>query len=234
VTVQKPGGSIRRASRVSAGVYPNIRHERDAWSAGFSVVAGVDEVGRGAWAGPLVAAALVLPREPASRSLLTRRLNRAGVTPRDSKLLSHDVRVRIVDVLHNLDIASAVAVVQPAEIDESGVGVANELALCRAVSALGNVEYALVDAFDVDGLDCARRPVLGGDRVCLSIALASIVAKVHRDQMMLQLDETYPEFGFGKHKGYGTQMHSEALDAHGVTAHHRRSFRPVAERVERR
>jgi ribonuclease HII len=233
MTIQKPGDAFRRASRVSATSRPGIVFERQAWQAGHRIVAGVDEVGRGAWAGPLVAAALVLPAESQRRALLTRRLNQAGLTPRDSKQLSHAMRVDIVHVLQSLDVRFAVSEVHSDELDVLGVGVANKRALCSAVERLGDVDFALIDAFQLDGLKCGRESVIGGDRRCLSIALASIVAKVHRDALMQELDLQFPGYGFARHKGYGTAEHAEALDSLGVTRYHRKSFRPVAERVAR-
>ena len=232
MTLKKPGDAVRRASRVSTAAAPHIKLERAAWDAGYEVVAGVDEVGRGAWAGPLVAAALILPRDSSRRARLTRRLNQRGLTPRDSKLLRHDVRRRIVDELRCLEFQFAIVEIPPSEVDRAGVGVANERALCEAIRSLGCVDYALVDAFRINGLECERKPVIGGDRVCMSIALASIVAKVHRDQLMCTLHEEWPGYGFDEHKGYGTRAHASALAQLGVSPHHRRSFRPVAERLE--
>lgn len=233
MTRQKPGATIRRASRVPTTPRPGVTFERRAWQAGHQIVAGVDEVGRGAWAGPLVAAALVLPSEPRHRALLTRRLNNAGLTPRDSKQLSHPSRVDIVRVLHSLDVRYAVSEIHPEELDSLGVGVANKRALCDAVEKLGDVDFALIDAFQLDDLECGRESVVGGDRRCMSIALASIVAKVHRDSLMLELDRHLPGYGFAKHKGYGTAEHALALDMLGVTRYHRKSFRPIAERLAR-
>ncbi|CAN5348537.1 ribonuclease HII [soil metagenome] len=218
-----------RVSRSSLPKNPSLRHERAAWLAGYEIVAGVDEVGRGAWAGPLVAAAVVLPRDAGVRRKLTRLLNQSSLRPRDSKLVSPDDRVQIVDILRVLNIPMAKCEMSPADIDVLGVGVANRAALSGAVLALPDVDFALLDAFRVEDLTCDGQAIIGGDRRCLSIALASIVAKVHRDQIMVGLDASYPGYGFGQHKGYGTRMHSEALEALGVCEHHRRSFRPVAE-----
>lgn len=222
-----------RVSRSSVPKNPSLRLERAAWRAGYEVVAGADEVGRGAWAGPLVAAAVVLPRDTGIRRRLTRLLNQANLQPRDSKLVPPEDRYQIVDILRVLNIPMAVSEMSPADIDEHGVGVANRTALGRAILALPCVDYALLDAFRVEDLRCDGQAILGGDRRCLSIALASIVAKVHRDEIMTGLDASYPGYGFGQHKGYGTRMHADALGALGVCDQHRRSFRPVAERLVR-
>jgi ribonuclease HII len=227
----KPRGQHRGAFRFPAGSGPTTRLERAAWKSGFSVVAGVDEVGRGAWAGPLVAAAVTLPKDRYARARLTRTLNQRGLKAQDSKLLSAESRERIVEVLQLLDIRSAVSVISPSVLDRMGVGVANRQALCSAVDNLGDVDFALIDAFEVESIRCQRRSVIRGDQVCLSIALASIVAKVHRDEMMRSLDIAYPGYGFAMHKGYGTRAHARALDHIGVSDQHRRSFRPVADRL---
>jgi ribonuclease HII len=230
---KKPGAPIRRASRSSESLSPHIRYERAAWRSGYMAVAGVDEVGRGAWAGPLVAVALVLPREPRVRSRLTRSLNRAGLSPRDSKLMTHEQRRRVVAVIDQVGLRYSIAEIAAPTVDSIGVGTANFLALREAVERLGEVDYALVDHFAVDALVCDGEPVSSGDRACLSIALASIVAKVHRDALMQSLDSVYPGYGFGAHKGYGTAQHADSLDRLGVTDQHRRSFKPVADRLAR-
>ena len=230
---KKPGAVTRRASRISAPSFPHLRYERAAWRNGYVSVAGVDEVGRGAWAGPLVAAALLLPFEPHVRSRLTRSLKRAGLSPRDSKLMSHQQRWRVVEVIDQVGLRYAVAEIAPPIIDSIGVGRANIIALGQAVACLEEVDYALVDHFAVDAIGCDNEPVPAGDRTCLSIALASIVAKVHRDAHMQELERDYPGYGFGAHKGYGTAQHADALHRLGVTDQHRRSFKPVADRLVR-
>jgi ribonuclease HII len=221
----------RRASRVSVPSVPHLRYERAAWNSGYVAVAGVDEVGRGAWAGPLVAAALLLPREPHIRSRLTRSLNRAGLSPRDSKLMNHQQRVGVVELIHQVGLRYAIAELTAPVVDRLGVGNANHVVLCEAVATLGEADYALVDHFAVDAIACASEPVPAGDRTCFSIALASIIAKVHRDGYMQLLDRAYPGYGFATHKGYGTAQHADALDRLGVTDQHRRSFKPVADRL---
>ena len=223
----------RRTSRFSSARLPTITHERAAWKAGYDVVAGVDEAGRGAWAGPLVAAAVVLPKDPQVRARLTRTLNRAGLQPRDSKLLSPETRIEIVEILTALAIPQAVIEVAPATVDECGVGVANLTALQYAVQRLDGVDYALIDAFRVESLTCNSLSIVGGDGKCLSIALASIVAKTHRDAIMQRIDRQFPGYGFAQHKGYGTRAHAEALARLGPCSEHRLSFKPVADTLVR-
>src|SRR5688500_6363713 len=142
---------------------PTLRWERQAWREGKRVVAGVDEAGRGAWAGPLVAAAVVLPHDSMARGRITRAINRAETAVRDSKQLSADQRQRVLDVLYALEIPHAVSVIDVDELDSIGLGAANRLALCRAVAALSlEPEHVLVDAFRLDALPCSHDPIIHG------------------------------------------------------------------------
>lgn len=223
-TRRSPRRTPRRAVR------PTVAHERRAWQSGCTCVAGVDEAGRGAWAGPLVAAAASLPRDGADRARLTRALNRAGLFITDSKLLTHEQRVAVVDVAIEHELDMTVVEISPREIDGVGLGAANLQALAWAAERLRPaVDHVLVDAFRLDTLSVPHVPIIRGDRACQSIALASIVAKVHRDLIMIELDRQFPEYGFARHKGYGTAVHRRALALHGVSPLHRYSFAPVAE-----
>jgi ribonuclease HII len=210
------------AARKAAG--PDLVTERAFWSAGFRFVAGVDEVGRGAMAGPLVAAAVMLPPEvdgiddSAAAAL-------DGV--RDSKLLSPEQRERLLPGICAVALGIGVGVVEVAELDAIGVGPANRLAMQRAVLALPVEPDALVlDATTLD-LDLPQVGLINGDAICLSIAAASIVAKVTRDRLMIACDDADPRFGFAAHKGYCTEDHLQALALHGPCHLHRRSFAPV-------
>ena len=202
---------------------PDLHAERAFWSAGWSWIAGVDEVGRGAMAGPLLAAAVVLPGDfiddVAVEALL------AGV--RDSKMLTPDRRDRLVPVICDIALGVGIGIVEANELDRVGVGVANRLAMKRAVAALPFApEALLLDATTLD-LELPQVGLIGGDRRCLSIAAASIVAKVTRDRLMVAWHEQDPRFGFAAHKGYCTTEHLAALRLHGPCALHRRSFAPV-------
>lgn len=209
---------------------PRTRWERSAWNAGKHNVAGADEVGRGAWAGPIVAAAVILPRDQTQRSRLTRSLRASEVPVRDSKLLTAEQRERAVEVLLDQGIEFNVAVLSPHEIDRIGLGRANRQVLCDAVHGMIPApDHVLVDAFVLPNLVCSHDAIVRGDSISVAIALASIVAKTHRDSIMVELCARFPEYGFSVHKGYGTERHRSALLTHGVTPHHRRSFRPVAE-----
>jgi len=178
-------------------------------------IAGVDEAGRGPLAGPVVAAAVVL--DPARIP--------EGIA--DSKVLDAKTRRSLYqDILGCAQVGIGVADVD--RIDSENILQASLWAMAQGVAALGcRPKLVLIDGNKAPQLDCAARTILQGDAKCLSIAAASIVAKVARDAMMVELARDYPHFGFDRHKGYGTREHHEAIARHGVTPHHRRSFRPV-------
>ena len=207
-----------------------LTHERRAWKDGFLHVAGVDEAGRGPLAGPVTAAA-VLFRAQTLRSTKQRKpwdeLN-------DSKQLTEKKRDRLFEALTTDDtVRWSVISVEPKEIDQVNILNATHLAMARALSELQTgdpaPDLALVDGLPVNGLPLDHRAIVKGDSASLSIAAASIIAKVTRDRFMVQLAADFPEYGFERHKGYGTKAHLEALREHGPCPQHRRSFRPVAQ-----
>ena len=182
---------------------------------GFVNVAGVDEVGRGCLAGPVVAAAVVL--------------NPARYVPRvcDSKTVTALERGRLYDRITRTAVAWGVAAADPGEIDRINIHQASLRAMHRAVMALAPIpDFVLVDAFRIPDLLMAQRAVVHGDSRCTAIAAASIVAKVTRDRLMLELDARDPRYGFARHKGYATQEHLHAVAQFGYSDVHRRSFRP--------
>ncbi|MGI8646639.1 MAG: ribonuclease HII [Acidimicrobiales bacterium] len=194
--------------------------ERRLRCRGFEHVAGADEAGRGACAGPLVAAAVVLPPRGA------RRLK--GLT--DSKLLSPLRRERLYEQILLHAHSYAVVVVSAAEVDATGVHRANLAALRRAVAGLsGPVDYALTDGFSVRGMTVPTLGIWKGDQVSACVAAASVVAKVTRDHMMCRLGDSFPAYDFSRHKGYITTSHSVALREHGPCSQHRWSFTNVKE-----
>jgi ribonuclease HII len=202
---------------------PNLYEELVLRDAGHTRVAGLDEVGRGAWAGPVCAAAVVLPLDCSNLPDLL-----GGV--RDSKLLSPAQRERFLPLI--LDVAEAVGVgwATPAEVDEQGIVPATRQAMARAVGELdGRVDALLVDYLRLPDLDLPQRALPKADVRCLSVAAASIVAKVTRDQLMVALDRDLPGYGFARHKGYGTRQHREALARLGPSPIHRMSWRPIQE-----
>jgi ribonuclease HII len=182
---------------------------------GLGPVAGVDEAGRGACAGPLVVASCVLRPGDA------RRLD--GLT--DSKLLTERARDRMYDLVLARAVDYAVVVIPPAEVDGLGVHVANIEGMRRAIAQLRSCPgYVLVDGFRVPGLPAPSVPVIKGDQAAACVAAASVLAKVTRDRIMVELHEEYPKYGFDEHKGYCTPDHTAALDLHGPCIEHRWSY----------
>jgi ribonuclease HII len=206
---------------VSVVLTPDLSEEQALLAAGHVRVAGVDEAGRGAWAGPVCAAAVVLPLELPD---LVERLE--GV--RDSKALTPLQRETLLPIV--VEVAQAVGVgwATPAEVDKLGVVDATRRAMVRAVAGLqGAVDVALIDHLDVPDLDLPQRAFPKADARCLSVAAASVVAKVERDRLMIALEEDFPGYGFARHKGYGTALHRQALSRLGPSPIHRLSWRPL-------
>jgi ribonuclease HII len=208
VSILPRGSTVRR----DAGLYG---YERALHRLGLEPVAGVDEAGRGACAGPLVAGAAILPS------------GERGQVPglNDSKLLTERARERCYDEIVRRALAWSVVVIEPEECDRLGMHVANVEALRRALARLEvPPAYVLTDGFPVDGLCAPGLAVWKGDRVSACIAAASVLAKVTRDRIMCQLDERWPAYDFRTHKGYITPTHTQALEQHGPCAVHRRRF----------
>jgi len=197
--------------------------EETLWRRGKHHVAGVDEVGRGPLAGPVVAAAVVLPvdeRPPWLQQV------------RDSKQLSPKKRMILAEHIHAEAVAVGIGVIAPEEIDAWGIVPATKLAMCTAIEALEvPVDFLLIDAVTLPEANLPQKSIIKGDTLSLSIASASIVAKVHRDRLMANYESIYPDYGFAQHKGYPTTMHLEALQRMGCCPIHRRSFRPVQKAV---
>ncbi len=204
---------------------PDLRGERAFWRGGLPRVAGVDEVGRGAMAGPLVAAAVVFP---ACEGWALRRLRSALAGVRDSKLLLPERRVDLLAAIEQSAIAIGVGVVPVDELDAVGLGPANRIAMERAVLGIeDDVDALIIDACVLD-LGCPQSGPIDGDALSLSVAAASIVAKVTRDRLMCELALSEPRYGFERHKGYCSELHTARLAEHGPSQHHRRCFAPVA------
>ena len=204
--------------------------EGENYARGFHYIAGVDEVGRGPLAGPVVAAAVVLPRD----------FDEEGI--KDSKLLTVAQRERLAPIIKAKAISWGVGVVTVQEIDRFNILKASLMAMARACRALASApDHLLIDGKQTIPVSLLKPPratylspvrqtaLIRGDRICLSIAAASIIAKVARDQIMVELDESYPQYGFAIHKGYGSAAHLAALRRHGPSPVHRRSFAQVRE-----
>jgi ribonuclease HII len=202
-------------------MWPDLSQELGLFNAGYAHIAGIDEAGRGAWAGPVYAAAVVLPLD---RPHLPELLD--GV--RDSKLLSPARREALRPVIEDVAVAVGVGWAAPTEIDELGIAPATRQAMTRALSDLnGQVSALLIDYVRLPESDLHQRALPKADARCLSVAAASIVAKVTRDRLMAKLDEDLPGYGFAQHKGYGTRQHRQALAQLGPSPIHRMSWRPL-------
>ena len=203
---------------------PDLRVEALLWGQGLERIAGVDEAGRGSWAGPVVAAAVVLP--PTA--------DRTGelVVVRDSKLLTARQRELAADIIRDLSLGVGIGVAPVEVVDELGLSCAGQLAFWRAVRSLSvSPDFLLVDGFPLWSDAIRQAAILQGDQRCLSIAAASIIAKVTRDEIMRGLDVSAPGYGFAQNCGYGTAEHREALRQLGPSPFHRRSFDPVTAAV---
>jgi ribonuclease HII len=202
---------------------PDLRFERALWASGLLRVVGLDEAGRGAWAGPVVAGAVILPPQPEIQTLLCQ--------VRDSKQLAVDVRNYCAEQIKTHALAWAAGAATNEEIDALGIVPATRLAMTRALSALPVIpQHLLIDALPLPAVSLPQTCLIKGDARALSIAAASIIAKTTRDRLMTQLDTHFPLYGFARHKGYGTSAHWTALQNLGPCAAHRYSFEPVQNR----
>ena len=202
-----------------------MEFEQGLWAQGCLSVAGIDEAGRGAWAGPVSAGAVILPADP---DILTRL---EGV--RDSKLMTPAERETMFDVITANAAAWAVGKAEAEEIDHIGILNATKNAMKRAVAALGvQPDHLLIDYVRLHDVTIPQTGIKHGDMLSLSIACASVLAKVTRDRYMRgEAAALYPQYGFDQHKGYGTKLHQQALAEFGPCPIHRRSFRPLADEL---
>ena len=211
---------------LSASQRPTLVFEQRFWTQGYRFVAGLDEAGRGALAGPVVAAAVILSPEANHEPLLA-----AGV--RDSKLLTPSRRDRLFELVRQQAEGWAVGLVAASEIDRLGIVAATQRAMGLALQQLPMPpEALLIDYLRLPEQRLPQQPITHGDQLSLSIAAASILAKVTRDQMLVAYDTAYPGYGFARHKGYGTEAHRAALARLGPCVLHRRSFRPLREALQ--
>lgn len=202
--------------------YPNLRKEKKLWKQGYQYIAGLDEAGRGSWAGPLVAGAVIL----------NPKIKIKGIA--DSKKLRSPLRQKAFEEITNHAIAWAIGIVEAAEIDKIGLGPANILAMQRALENLKiSPHYFLADGLiKINFKKIMGESIVDGDHKIKSVAAASIIAKVFRDDLMNKLDEKFPAYGFKQHKGYGTNHHFQMLVEHGACNIHRRSFKPVQDLIK--
>lgn len=200
-------------------VQPRHIEEDSLLTRGFRRIAGLDEAGRGALAGPVVAAAVVLPGKPEFDWL---------DKVRDSKVLTHGARENIYTLMQDSGIEMSVGIISSQIIDNINILNATKKAMKMALEKLAAPpDFILTDAVHIPGISIPQKGIIKGDRDVLTIACASVVAKVTRDRIMEDFDLSYPQYGFCKHKGYGTREHMECLQRHGASAIHRFTFAPV-------
>ncbi len=192
-----------------------LAYEKELYSEGIEYIAGTDEAGRGPLAGPVVAAAVILPK------------NTIILGVNDSKQLTEKKREELFDIINEKALAVGVAFVDNEKIDEINILEASRLAMMEAIKKLKiKPEYVLSDAMKMN-IDVPVKPIIKGDALSESIAAASIIAKVTRDRYMDEMDLKYPNYGFKKHKGYPTKDHIEAIKKYGITPIHRKTFKPI-------
>jgi len=205
--------------RKALSQFPNLDEEDKLKAQGYEFIAGIDEVGRGALAGPVVASAVILPH--------TANLSWFKLV-RDSKELNSRKREDLFDVINKEAIAVGIGIVPPQVIDSVNILKATRIAMMQAVEKLPlQPSFLLIDRLGLSQCPIPQRGITRGDKICLSIACASIIAKVTRDRMMEEFDETYPGYGFARHKGYGTGSHLACLQKLGPSPIHRLYFAPV-------
>jgi ribonuclease HII len=199
---------------------PNFKKELELWHKGYELIAGIDEVGRGAWAGPIVAAGVIFENK-----VIIKGLN-------DSKKLTAIKRESLAEEIKSKALAWVVQLVDNSIIDEIGVGRANALVIDKVINKLApRPDYLLIDQASLTKykIRIPWQTIIRGDSQVCSIAAASIIAKVARDNMMLELAKIYPQYGFEDHKGYGTQFHQQMLAKYAACPLHRRSYKPVSQ-----
>ncbi len=200
---------------------PGWKMEVGLWQRGYQYVAGIDEVGRGAWAGPIVAAGVIFEDKKIIKGL------------KDSKQISALKRKNLVDEIKSKALSWAVAVIDNTIIDEIGVGKANALVIDKVINSLTvRPQYLLIDKASIIKykIRIPWETIIKGDNFVFSIAAASILAKVARDEIMLKLGKKYPNYGFDLHKGYGTKLHQQMLARHDICPIHRKSYKPIGQR----
>lgn len=217
--IQKRLNILKRRKEEEARLEKMTLYERELWDKGFRFIAGVDEAGRGPLAGPVVAAAVILPDYKIIHQV------------RDSKQLNPQVREKLFHQIKEEAVCFSTGTVDVSYIDTFNIYQAGLEAMRRALMGLEiSPQHILTDAFTVPGIRIRQTPLVKGDTLSLSVACASILAKVTRDRLMMEYDSKYPQYGFGKHKGYATSAHFQAIKEYGISPVHRRSFNLQGER----
>lgn len=194
-------------------IFPTLEFESELWNKSLLKVCGIDEVGRGSFAGPVVAGAVIFhPYKNTPQGI------------NDSKLLTSGKREKLAEEIKKAALSWAVSEINVRIINKLGIVKATQMAFRKVVKTL-SPDYILIDAFHIKHLNRKKqRAIIKGDQKCVSIAAASIIAKVYRDKLMRNLSKKYPQYGFAKHKGYGTKLHQEVIKKHGLCRIHRKSF----------
>lgn len=199
-----------------------LKYEKELYNTGIEYIGGVDEVGRGPLVGPVVAACVVLPKNYELEGL------------NDSKKLTEKKRDKYYEIIMNDALGVGVGIISPQIIDEVNIYQASKLAMIEAIKNVNcKIEHVLSDAMPLE-LDIPSTAIIHGDALSLSIAAASVIAKVTRDKMMYELDTKYPEYGFAKHKGYPTKLHLENIKKYGILDNYRKTYKPVKEIIDSR
>ena len=202
---------------------PSFIEEKALFSQGYRFIAGIDEVGRGALMGPVVAAAVILPEKINARW-------KSRVC--DSKQLTPGEREYLYDFISEIAVSIGIGASSNDEIDTFGIAKATRMAMVKAITQLSPApQFLLIDYFELNEVNYPQKGIIHGDSICFSIACASIIAKVTRDKLVAKMDIEYPGYGFAMHKGYGTEEHIACLRKRGPCPLHRRSFSPVSEMV---
>jgi len=202
---------------------PSFAEEKNLAAQGYQLIAGIDEVGRGALAGPVVAAAVILPIH-VDTPWLNQIRDSKQLTPARRELLSHHI--------YEIAVSTGIGITPNNMVDELGIVKATRLAMKSAIEKLSPPpEFLLIDYMQLPGVPLPQAGITNGDALCFSIACASIIAKVSRDRLMVELDRTYPGYGLAKHKGYGTKKHLSCLCQLGPSPIHRHSFKPVRDLI---
>jgi ribonuclease HII len=212
---------LKAKSQKTVSDPPSLNEENGLSAQGYRLIAGVDEAGRGALAGPVVAAAVILPQYPEFPWLKS---------VRDSKEIPPAKRESLFDLIKQEAIAVSIGIIAPQTIDVIGILDATKLAMCHAVEQLSSpADFLLIDCVRLPQLRISQKSIIRGDKLCISISCASIIAKVTRDRIMMELDQLHPGYGLANHKGYGTREHVNSLRLQGPSPIHRYSFAPVRE-----
>ena len=199
-----------------------LKYEKELYDTGIEYIGGVDEVGRGPLVGPVVAACVVLPKNYELEGL------------NDSKKLTEKKRDKYYEIIMKDALGVGVGIISPEIIDEVNIYQASKLAMIEAIKNVNcKIEHVLSDAMPLE-LDIPSNAIIHGDALSLSIAAASVIAKVTRDKMMYELDSKYPEYGFAKHKGYPTKLHLENIKKYGILDNYRKTYKPVKEIIDSR